>query len=321
MTIMGHRNDGIEVTVISEEGGIGMTARNSNVATRCASCGRMSVMNGLCGTCGAGFQLPSRQGVIVNAPDPITRQSSNTLFSPGPSGPIVAQARQNTNSGMSRRAETRVPPSTTEVSGRVIIVRQAPHEPMDFDPWRWIAIPVWGLVLLMAPVVIGIVVWQLSGFLPALAAFIVSLLVLRFIFSDRLIQSWHLTAALNGRHIVEPMPVLMARLRLHDDREIQLRLKGQLHGGTLMEGDRIRAKGAWRRGVFRVGAITCERTGATIEPRQPNAETLAIIGSFLLMFGVLWLVHDGVPWVKLQVDELRSSIVQPELPNIDFQTQ
>lgn len=278
-------------------------------------------MNGICGICGTGFRLPSRQGVTVHAPDPIPRQSPITHFSNASSGSIVVQAHQITNSGSSRRPEAWVLPWQAEVSGRVIIVRQAPHEPMDFDPWRWIAIPVWGLVLLMAPVAIAIVVWQFSGFLSALVVAIVSLVVLRFIFSDRLIQSWHLTAALNGRHIVEPMPVLMARLRLHDEREVQLRLKGQLHGGTLMEGDRIRATGVWRRGSFRVDAITCERTGATIQPRQPNARILAIIGSFVLLIGILWLALDGVPWVKHRADEFRSSIIQPEFPTIDLQTQ
>ncbi len=208
----------------------------------------------------------------------------------------------------------------SEISGRVIIIRQAPHEPMDFDPWRWVAIPVWGLLLLITPVAGAIIAWHAAGFLAALGVAAVSLLVLRFIFSDRLLQSWHLTSALNGRHIVEPMPVLMVRLRQWDEREIQLRLKGQLVGGTLMEGDRIRAAGVWRVGVFRVRRISCERTGAEIVPRQPNAFRLAVVGACVLLVVGLWLWLAGLPWVTGQVNGFRSSFSRQiqSRPTIEF---
>jgi hypothetical protein len=198
--------------------------------------------------------------------------------------------------------------SGDQTSGRVIIVRQAPHEPMDFDIWRWVAIPVWGLLLLSAPISIAIIVWQFFGLLPALGVAGLSLIVFRFIFSDRLLQSWYLTAALNGRHIVEPMPVLMARLRHADGREIQLRLKGHLRGGTLMEGDRVSVRGVWKRGSFQVGSLSCERTGASIEPIQPNARTLAVIGLALILFECAWLVFVGVPWITTQYDQMRRKI-------------
>jgi hypothetical protein len=215
--------------------------------------------------------------------------------------------------------------SGDQTYGRVIIVRQAPHEPMDFDIWRWVAIPVWGLLLLSAPVAIGIMVWQSFGLLPALGVAGLSLIVFRFIFSDRLLQSWYLTAALNGRHIVEPMPVLMARLRHADGREIQLRLKGHLRGGTLMEGDRVSVRGVWKRGSFQVGSLSCERTGASIEPIQPNARTLAMIGSALLLFECAWLVFIGVPWITAQYDqmqrEIKSTIPSEVAPSFFPKTQ
>jgi hypothetical protein len=195
----------------------------------------------------------------------------------------------------------------SETSGRVIIARQAPHEPMDFDPWRWVAIPVWGLLLLVSPAAISVIVWWVYGFIPALGVGFVLLVILRYVFSDRLLQTWHLTAALNGRHIVEPMPVLMLRLRQRDGHEVQLRVKGQLDGGTLLEGDRIRATGRWRSGVFRVSSVVCERTGAIISPRQPNALILAVIGSLLLLLTCLWLWLAAYPWVMARFDEARSS--------------
>lgn len=223
---------------------------------------------------------------------------------------------------MAQRDTDWIPWRRVELSGRAIIVRQAPHEPMDFDPWRWIAIPVWGLVLLISPVAAAIVVWQTSGFLPALGVAAVSLIVLRYLFSDRLLQTWHLTAALNGRHIVEPMPVLMARLRSADEREIQLRLKGHLVGGVLMEGDRIRAMGNYSRGVLKVKHIFCERTGATIVPSQPNARSLAIVGVCVLTAATLWLFCWGIPWAKTQTEGFRTSIQQPVIPySIQLPTQ
>lgn len=270
---------------------------------RCPTCGRKSVSEGLCVACGTG---EGRRQEIVAAPTHSVLSQAAHVFAPA------------LRTGDKLR---RVPPSSTasvserwhgaghgHVQGRVIIVRQGPNEPMDFDLWRWVAIPVWGVVLLISPLAAAILVWQSFGALPALGVAISSLLLLRYIFSDRLLQSWHLTAALNGRHIVEPMPVAMIRLRLNDNREIQLRLKGEMNGGAVMEGDRIAASGSWRSGVLRVRRIQCERTGATIVPRQPCARGLAITGLALLSGTGLWLYLAGVPWVLEQAQSFRSSV-------------
>lgn len=207
--------------------------------------------------------------------------------------------------------------SHSEVRGRVLIVQQAANEPMDFDPWRWVAIPTWGLVLLLSPFVAGIVFWQTAGFLAAAVVMLGAFIVLRFIFSDRLIQSWHLAAALNGRHVVELMPVTMVRLRTADGREVQLRLKGQILGGAVMEGDRIAALGAWRAGVFRVRRVHCERTGAAIVPRQPRARGLALAGLAVLASVALWLGAVGIPWACNEAETYwkplhrRMPVIQP----------
>lgn len=290
-----------------------MTADRPSIAIRCNSCGRPSVIEGQCSDCGYESRLPLHPGAALPAE---VEELTQSFFSGESQALTDIQPPSTLTLGSSRSKRTGFFTRSAEIDGRVIIVRQAPHEPMDLDLWRWLAIPVWGLVLLTTPCVIAIVLWQTYGFLVALGFAVISLLVIRFNFSNRLIQSWHLTSALNGRHIVEPMPVLMARLRKTDEGEIQLRLKGHLHGGTLMEGDRIRATGSWRRGVFRVKAIICERTGASICPSQPNARLLATIGSSSLLLSILWLYFAGVPWVNHEIDRVRDSLHHPYFQTI-----
>lgn len=299
-----------------------MTDGNTSTATRCPTCGRRSVSGGLCTSCGVGLPPLDQCEFSFSNPSSVVRRPGITDLFPGSPGCEIIPAHPVSRTGMAQRDSDWIPWRRVEISGRAIIVRQAPHEPMDLDPWRWLAIPVWGLVLLVSPVALAIVVWQTSGFPPALGVAAVSLIVLRYLFSDRLLQTWHLTAALNGRHIVEPMPVLMARLQCPDEREIQLRLKGHLAGGVLMEGDRIRAIGNYSMGVLKVKRIVCERTGATIVPSQPNARNLAIIGVCALTAAILWLFCLGIPWVMARTEEFRASFQPPVLPHrIQLPTQ
>lgn len=277
---------------------------------RCSTCGRRAVSDGLCSACGQSHRqvrqeiitTPSRpSGVLVPAGALLMPAvgKAELVSIPQPDairvGPIM---RGRVIRSLSPRA----------VSGRVLVVRQGPDEPMDFDPWRWIAIPVWGFVLLTLPLAAAIGVWRSAGFLPALAVSVCSFLVLRFLFSNRLLQSWQFTAALNGRYIVERMPLVLIRLRQQDDHEVQLRVKGRLSGGAVMEGDRISASGRWRGGVFHVAEISCERTVATIVPRQPSAFGLAVAGACVLASIGFWLFFTGVPWVTEQTQTFRSSV-------------
>ena len=283
------------------------------VGSRCPNCGRRAVVDGRCSICGSGENTRSKV-IEASTPSPLT------LFNSGGTSLMPQPAAELTVPKSNLPTRSNPPPQVlswffgAEVRGRVIIVQQGSNEPMDFDPWRWVAIPVWGLVLLISPLAIALIVWQSCGFLPALAVATFLLLVLRFMFSGRLLQSWFLVSALNGHYIVEPMPVTMIRLRLHDDREIQLRLKGQLIGGSVTEGDRIAASGSWRSGVLVVRRIDCERTGATIVPRQPRACRLALVGLCILLFAGLWLYLAGVPWVSEQAHSFRSSKHQ-RIPN------
>lgn len=196
------------------------------------------------------------------------------------------------------------------VAGRVVIVQRGPNEPMDFDPWRWVAIPSWGLILLVSPVLLTIFLWQSYGLLHAVAFGACFLVGLRFLFSNRLLQSWRLTAAMNGRRVVEPMPVTIARVRQWDRREVQMKLKGQLIGGSLVEGDRIAASGKWRSGVLHASRVNCERTGATIIPKQPSARFSAAVALAVLLLSFGWLYFAGLPWVSHQVTEIQSAVHQ-----------
>jgi hypothetical protein len=278
--------------------------------TRCPECGRRAVIAGICRACGDSQIAVPPTGASALVEERVHTPSNNL---------VTHRTAELVNTNPFEPARQREPQLATlqptgfnrpEVRGRVVIVRQASNEPMDFDPWRWIAIPVWGLVLLISPIAIPIIVWQSFGFLPALGVAACSLLVLRFMFSDRLLQSWHLTAALNGRNVVEPMPVTMLRLRLQDGREVQMRVKGQLIGGTVIEGDRIVAAGTWRSGVLHARRIHCERTGAMITPRQPRSRGLALTGLCVLLAGALWLYVAGIPWVTDQAQSFRASLQQ-----------
>lgn len=277
---------------------------NVQARLRCTECGRRSVIHGACSACGF-MMVRTPQEIVTSAPSASVLSRPFELSS-------TAGGHQSMPLSVSvpRRDILQVRglvPDGSEIAGRVIIARQAPHEPMDFDPWRWVAIPVWGLFLLVSPIAVSVIVWWTAGFTAAMVVGVILLLILRYLFSNRLLQSWHLTAALNGRHIVEPMPVLMIRLRKSDGSEVQVRVKGQLDGGTLMEGDRIRATGCWRSGAFRVRRVFCERTGAHITPHQPNAFGLAVIGIVCLLLTCLWLWIGAYPWVSNEIHQFRAS--------------
>ena len=287
-------------------GGNGSGIATAEAPVRCHACGRLSGEPGRCTACGETWQpVLSRDLPVPGKRPEISRRPLLPIYQPRQSTPPAAPRLQ---------AADRNPPwprhSDHQVSGRVVVVHQAPQEPMDFDPWRWVAIPAWGLLLLSSPLCLLIVVWQAAGFLPALVAAVVTVMVLRFLFSNRLLQTWHLTAALNGRYIVEPMPVVMMRLRDVSGNELQMRLKGRLQGGTPIEGDRILASGSWWSGVLHAKRIECQRTGAVITPVQPHARRLALTGLGLLGGVGLWLLVAGVPWVSSQMQSFHSSVQQ-----------
>jgi hypothetical protein len=275
---------------------------------RCSVCGRPTAGGDRCSACGeplASSQTrvdsPSIRPAIANSDRAITRRDSPSALAPvGARTPRPVVALQRTDGSI----------LGSEVRGRVLLVRPGPNEPMDLDPWRLLAIPVWGLVLLVAPVAAGVITWMVVGFLPAVGVFAVCVLVLRYMFSERLLYGWQFVAALRGRYVVEPMPVLAVRLREENERESQLRVKGHLTGGTIVEGDRIAAQGSWSRGVFHVRRIICERTGAIILPQQPTALGLAITGSVIFVAISAWLYVWGIPWTLDRAHEFRDSVEQ-----------
>ena len=292
---------------------VGSRRRGLN-GMRCPTCGRREVFTGRCEACGEG-ELVAQQQIVSTAPPSIMAPARAALpperveeLAPAPRVyPVHRAPSVPSRSGLSGFG-------LSEVRGRVLIVRPGPNEPMDFDPWRWVAIPVFGLLLILTPAAISILVWQRVGLFPAVTVALFSIHLLRFTFSNRLLQSWQITAALNGRHVVESMPISVVRLRLEDEGEVQLRLKGHASGGSVIEGDRIIASGVWRNGVLHVDRILCERTHARITLHQPRAFCLALAGGGALLIVALWLGFDGIPWVVDQWRIVRTSI-QDLIPN------
>jgi len=291
------------------KGEIAMTTSKVSQKTRCSHCGRIGILDMRCTFCG--ISEAQQTGIVTQSRKDLS--IPYTSASPSVTGSIIRKENVPATGFIQEQKQHRPNHQGSELRGRVIIAQQASQEPMDFDPWRWVAIPVWGIVLLMSPVILGIIIWKTSGFLVSMLIAFLVILTLRFIFSNKLLQSWHLVAAFNGRRIVESMPVLMVRLRTSNNREIQMKLKGQLSGGILMEGDRIIAQGAWSNGAFKPRRIFCERTHATITPRQPNALIIAVCGFFTLLILSLWLYFSGIPWASSQITQFRGGIEKQQL--------
>lgn len=294
--------------------------------SRCPECGRVTVINGHCKTCSRQVEVAEPVVPVANSIIRGHSVSSPSWISAPVDGPELTRTPAYLTPGANQRSSLimairEVPPTLQqgEVSGRVIWVRPGGSERMDFDPWRWVAIPVWGLLTLVAPIFVTLVIWQQAGALMAVLSGFVSLIVVRHIFSHRVLHAWHLTAALNGHHIVEPMPVTLLRVREEDGNERQLRLKGEMIGLPI-EGDRIVARGAWRRGVLKVRQLECLRTGALLIPLQPCARTTAIIGLLLLGTSALWLVFDAVPRTRTALHQWRETHLQtsPHFPDQRF---
>lgn len=275
---------------------------------RCPACGRRRVRSGRCHACGqtataapARFcseslpSFPMDQGTgspldeIVEGRFGLRREDPSSVPAIHRSTPPVRGAEPSVSAPLVRAADG----GGSSVSGRVLYLSPMAYEPMDFDPWRWVAIPAWGLVLLATPVAGTLAAWELGGPLAALVVAVVLLMVLRYVFSNRLLDSWHLVSALNGRHHVESMPVQIARVRRWEGGEAQLRFKGHFANGAVMEGDRIEATGRWRGGVFVVSESLCERTGARVAPRQPRAKGFALAGLAVLAGLALWILIAG----------------------------
>ncbi len=176
---------------------------------------------------------------------------------------------------------------------------------MDFDPWRWVAVPAWGLVLLALPPLAFLLAGSNLGLGAAFLAGFIALLTVRFLFSNRVLDSWFLAAAMSGRHIVEPVPVCLLRVRSRENREVQVFLKGDLQGASVIEGDRIRVRGTWRRGVLHGRRVDCDRTGAETSIRRPTALYAALAGLVILALATLWTFQTGLPWAGEQYKQFR----------------
>lgn len=259
-------------------------------ASRCPECGRLSANAFSCDACGheraeqaATAAAVPAAAIMADPPPtvfPVTEGVSRVPVLPAPAESV--------------RVLTRHSP----ISGRVLMVMSSTPEPIDPDPWRWIAVPLWAGFMLALPFVGGMFSLQAGGWLTAALVFVVLASLVRVTFSSHLFWSWQTVAALRGRHIVETMPVVTIRLRVGEDEEVQLRLKGHTEGGAVSVGDRVEATGAWRSGVLRVRELRCLRTGAIHRPVQPSAFPWAVAGLAALGLIVTWVQFSFVPWLE-----------------------
>lgn len=295
---------------------------------RCPECGRPKVSAGNCLACGHHEPILADRERLESLESLLPAGESSFPLDGFSSGHFGFSERGNLTAtpaapdsfplDHSRESAARVMPlqrGEEMVAGRVLYVSPQSHEPMDFDLWRWVAIPVWGLVLLLVPVAGTLTAFLATGPLAAVAVAILLFLTLRFVSSNRLIDSWHLVAALNGRHMVEPMPVQVVRLRQWDGQESQLRFKGIFANGAVMEGDRLEATGRLRNGVLHVSEVRCGRTGARISPQQPNARGFALAGSACLVGMALWILAMGIPLLARQGRDAALPSIQLPVPS------
>lgn len=282
-----------------------MSRTQAEQKVRCSHCGRPSASLEVCPSCG---NTLAKTTVAAETQSNVPAQRQDSASSP---------LQQPGSAAVSVLYGTSVPPNTLDlpnetlrnsVSGRVLLALQEPTQPADFDIWRWIAVPAWGLILFLLPPTVVLAVWQSAGLMAALVVGTVFFFLMRFIFSGHLLQSWELISALHGRHVVEPMPVTMLRVRTAGDHEVQVRLKGHLRGGSTTVGDRVIAEGFWRHRVLHAARLRCERTGAFIFPIQPCALRSAVSGSIILTTMVFWLAVAGIPWVQAQYSTFTNTV-------------
>lgn len=257
--------------------------------TRCPECGRLSANHFVCGACGHELAGQPAEATITVSPSLTDPQATEFPLTGG-----IQYLPELTTRSLSFPTISRPGP----ISGRVLMVMPAAPEPIDPDPWKWIAVPLWCGLLLASPFLGGLFALQAGGWLAAGVVFLVLASLVRVLFSSHLFWSWQTVAALRGRHLVEMMPVVTLRLRVGEDEEVQLRLKGHTEGGAVSAGDRVEATGKWRSGVLRVRELRCLRTGATLRPVQPSAFPWAIAGLVILGLTFVWVRWSFIPWLE-----------------------
>lgn len=280
---------------------------------RCGNCGRKAVGNDRCEACGHQREQSSGASTLIRSSDiapPLSGGGTPPALRTQPTRSIALKGVDPVSSAVAGRPNSG---RNDRVEGRVVIVQQRIVEPPDPDLWKWVAIPAWGLVLFLSPVLAALAAAMWSGVIVGLVVFVGVALVLRFVFSNRLYESWQFVAALRGRHVVEPVPLVHFRIRAASRREIQVRMKGHTSSGAIVEGDRVVADGRWDNGVFRVRTVACQRTGAITRPRQPNAFGLAVSGSAVLVGAAVWLVAIGMPWAGWKARSFAQPAEQAEI--------
>jgi hypothetical protein len=139
---------------------------------RCGNCGRKAVNNDRCGACGHQHKPASGTSTLASndaiAPlsslgglAPVLRLKPTRSITPKVVGPVSSAMAIRHKNGRN-----------DQVEGRVVIVQQRIVEPPDPDLWKWVAIPAWGLVLFLAPVLAALAAAMWSGGIVGLVVFV-----------------------------------------------------------------------------------------------------------------------------------------------------
>jgi hypothetical protein len=266
-----------------------LVAPGEGRASRCPECGRLSADSRVCSFCG---HIMAGSPVVTTATRAsVAPPSPSDLFHVPDEAPrLPAPFSQTEPFGLVGRPGS--------ISGRILMVLPTATEPIDPDLWRWVAVPMWCVLLIGSPPVGAMVSLQTGGWLAAALVFLTLATLVRAVLSTNLFWSWQALAALRGRHLVEMMPVVTLRLRVEEDEEVQVRMKGHTEGGAVSVGDRVEVNGIWRSGVLRVRELRCLRTGAILRPVQPSAFPWAVGGLVALCLIAVWFQFSFIPWME-----------------------
>ena len=290
------------------------TAMNTN--SRCPQCGRRSAVAESCQSCGHVLQkraAPVSDSLLGSLPiQPVPESGlahSRREVTSAPHGsPLSALAAKQ-----SRKT------SEPFVRGRVLIIHQEAEQTVDFDPWRPLAWLLWVAALVVVPPCVLAGIWMYAGPLAGIVSVLVCLLLASFVMPKSLLGWVQLIFYARGREPIMRVPVLFLRVHDEDGREFVARLKGQMAGANIAQGDRITIWGRNRRGVMRVRRAFSETADAWVTAWQPSQAKSTACAAVLLCACAVWVRGPLADWahgiereMKQRIEVQRESFNQRE---------